>query len=563
MTWRNTRFSDVIQINPMVPMRRGIAYPYADMKAITVGAREIYPSEQRVFASSGSRFIRGDTLMARITPCLENGKIGRFFGIPGIPAHGSTEFIVFRGKEEQTDNDYVYYLVKSDLVKNYAIGHMNGSSGRQRVPTEVFKNLEIDLPPLSEQNAIAKVLGALDDKIDLNRRMNETLEAMARAIFKDWFVDFGPTRAKMEGREPYLSPDLWALFPDRLGDDGLPMGWEMKKIDSFVERLNVGKKYESKTVEQTGRVPVLDQGKSGIIGYHNDEPGLSPTPDKPIIVFANHTCYMRLVMFPFSAIQNVLPFVGHGVDTLWTYFATLDKQKFIEYKGHWPDFVIHEVAVPSTNLTFAFSEQIASLCQRIFANEQENEKLAKARDMLLPKLMTGEVRVKSNIISLADFLKERALRSCREHGYVDIPAICREQYIVTVEDLTLPSKAELRYENDSFFIYTRSKQDFYSLAHELAHWATDGEVIKVHGVAARKGESSMSPQKETEADNLAADILMPDEFVREYLGESPTPDEKLVKRLQKQLRVTEPAMHYRLGNLGYKMPYRTFKNSEV
>ena len=76
-----------------------------------------------------------------------------------------------------------------------------------------------------EQTAIASILGALDDKIDLNRRMNETLEAMARAIFKDWFVDFGPTRAKMEGRAPYLAPEIWALFPDRLDDEGKPEGW--------------------------------------------------------------------------------------------------------------------------------------------------------------------------------------------------------------------------------------------------------------------------------------------------------------------------------------------------
>ena len=75
---------------------------------------------------------------------------------------------------------------------------------------------------MREQHAIASVLGALDDKIDLNRRMNETLEAMARAIFKDWFVDFGPTRAKMEGRAPYLAPEIWALFPDRLDDEGKP-----------------------------------------------------------------------------------------------------------------------------------------------------------------------------------------------------------------------------------------------------------------------------------------------------------------------------------------------------
>ena len=93
------------------------------------------------------------------------------------------------------------------------------------------------LPPLAKQRAIAHILGTLDDKIELNRRMNQTLEQMARAIFQDWFVDFGPVRAKLEGRDPYLPEELWALFPDRLVDSELgkiPEGWEVKPLkDDF------------------------------------------------------------------------------------------------------------------------------------------------------------------------------------------------------------------------------------------------------------------------------------------------------------------------------------------
>jgi type I restriction enzyme S subunit len=87
--------------------------------------------------------------------------------------------------------------------------------------------LRISLPRVKDQRAVASILGAFDDKIDLNRRMNETLEAVVRAIFKDWFVDFGPTRAKMEGREPYLDPELSSMFPHRLDDEGKPEGWRI------------------------------------------------------------------------------------------------------------------------------------------------------------------------------------------------------------------------------------------------------------------------------------------------------------------------------------------------
>ena len=109
-----------------------------------------------------------------------------------------------------------------------------GSGGTRNALTKgMIESLELPIPPLSEQRAIAHVLGTLDDKIELNRRMNQTLEEMARAIFKDWFVDFGPTRAKMEGRERYLPVEVWELFPDRLVGSEIgevPEGWEVKSV---------------------------------------------------------------------------------------------------------------------------------------------------------------------------------------------------------------------------------------------------------------------------------------------------------------------------------------------
>lgn len=253
-------------------------------------------------------------------------------------------------------------------------------------------------PPLKEdeQRAIACILGTLDGKIELNRGMNETLEAMARALFKSWFVDFDPVRAKAEDRDTGLPKEIADLFPARFVESELgeiPDGWQVKTIGDVVERLSVGKKYEQKTVVATGKVPVLDQGKSGLIGYHNAEPGIIASVDRPIAVFANHTCYMRLVYFSFSAIQNVLPFTGKGVDTVWAFFATKGKQSFLEYKGHWPDFIIHHIAVPEQGLTVEFFKTVHPLLKRIWTNEQETRNLAAIRDALLPKLFSGEVRV--------------------------------------------------------------------------------------------------------------------------------------------------------------------------
>ena len=228
--WREVPFSEAVWINPQVRLKRGAVYPFVDMAAVSADSRSTHSVGEREFKGSGSRFQSGDTLMARITPCLENGKIARYEAPDGNgTAHGSTEFVVIRGRPNVTDNDFAYYLTQWEEVRNYAIGQMTGTSGRQRVPVDSLDHLTVSLPPLPEQRAIAHILGTLDDKIELNRRMNQSWK-MARAIFQDWFVDFGPVRAKMEGREPYLPPELWELFPDRLVDSELgeiPEGWSL------------------------------------------------------------------------------------------------------------------------------------------------------------------------------------------------------------------------------------------------------------------------------------------------------------------------------------------------
>ena len=196
--WPRMSFAEAVVVNPAVRLERGMTYPFVDMSAVTAGTRCVHAVEQRAYSGGGSRFQGGDTLMARITPCLENGKIARYCtDQPSVAAHGSTEFIVIRGRSGVTDSEYAYYLTRWDELRSYAVDQMTGTSGRQRVPVDSLGYLKVPIPPLPEQRAIAHILGTLDDKIELNRRMNQTLEAMARALFKSWFVDFDPVRAKM------------------------------------------------------------------------------------------------------------------------------------------------------------------------------------------------------------------------------------------------------------------------------------------------------------------------------------------------------------------------------
>ena len=184
----------------------------------------------------------------------------------------------------------------------------------------------------------------------------------------------------------------------------IPEGWEERKIEDVIQRLPVGKKYSQKTASHSGNIPILDQGKSGIIGYHNDKAGVHASTDDPVIVFANHTCYMRLIMYNFSVIQNVLPYCGRSISIYWIYCATFGKQKFIEYKGHWPDFVIKNIAVPDEVLTSKFGKAVETSFQKINANEKEIQYLSNLRDTLLPKLISGEIRIPE-----AEKLTEEAL----------------------------------------------------------------------------------------------------------------------------------------------------------
>jgi type I restriction enzyme, S subunit len=144
--------------------------------------------------------------------------------------------VLIRPNPSNLNSRFLRLWLNSPTLLRHIHGFRDGTvAERLNMPT--IRGLPIPIFDRYEQDAIVSILGALDDKTELNRRMNETLEAMARAIFKDWFVDFGPTRAKMEGREPYLVPDLWALFPDRLDDYGKPDGWEIGTLREVAQSV--------------------------------------------------------------------------------------------------------------------------------------------------------------------------------------------------------------------------------------------------------------------------------------------------------------------------------------
>lgn len=317
-------------------------------------------------------------------------------GPEAVDAIAYTGIIRFRSCSPQLHHLYLRAFLSSRSFVEQAERMATGSVIKHFGPTHL-KQMAITLPPFETQVQIAKIFDVLDDRINLLRDTNTTLEAIAQALFKSWFVDFDPVRAKSEGKLPEgMDEATAALFPDAFEDTELgmvPSGWQVQKFGDFIERLSVGKKFDQKSALASGTVPILDQGKSGIIGFHNEAPSVKANLDTPVVVFANHTCYMRLICFDFSAIQNVLPFIGKGVDTVWVFYATKGRIKFSEYKGHWPDFAIEKTVVPSEELTHLYRSAVDSAVRRMRLNEMEAETLANLRDTLLPRLISGQLRI--------------------------------------------------------------------------------------------------------------------------------------------------------------------------
>lgn len=188
--WGWIKAKDFMLFNPKESIKKGTVVKNVPMDKIEPKTKEI-PSYELTEYKGGVKFRNGDILMARITPCLENGKISQvsILDYNEIGA-GSTEFIVLREKEGISDKDFIYYLSNSEYFKEPAIKSMVGSSGRQRVQRDVVENLEIYVPPLETQKKIGKVLSFFDKKISLNKKINKNLEEQLLRIFDSWFLKF-------------------------------------------------------------------------------------------------------------------------------------------------------------------------------------------------------------------------------------------------------------------------------------------------------------------------------------------------------------------------------------
>lgn len=384
--WTSRRISDIAEINPRESICKGVKAKKIPMDVLQPFTRDV-PSYQIEEFKGGTKFRNNDTIMARITPCLENGKIAKVQCLDdGEVGFGSTEYIVFRAKSG-IDPNYLYYLICSPLVREPAIKSMVGSSGRQRVQTDVVANLQIAIPSLKVQEKICGILKAIDDKIRINAEINKNLQAQAQAFFLHLFAD-------NESVIPASIADVALNVTDGVHNtvhddpDGEYLLLSCKNIKggslsigTSERRINAEtfEKLRRRTKLAKGDVLISSVGTVGELLLVNTEPSnyefqrsvamVKPNPDivSPVYLYeALLSQKAELINAAHGAVQQCL---------------------FISDIAGFP------IGIPTQDDLLTFDEVVTPMFDTITANEAESIRLAALRDALLPKLMSGEIDV--------------------------------------------------------------------------------------------------------------------------------------------------------------------------
>ena len=376
--WSTIRAADFIDFNPRLSLKKGAIATKVAMDKLKPFSKKIPETEKTEF-NGGAKFCNGDTVMARITPCLENGKTAYVDMLDdGEIGFGSTEFIVMRAKAGISDPQFVYYTAINPTFRNVAIKSMVGSSGRQRVQQSVLEELELSVPNLDEQRRIGSFLAGLDEKIALNNRINDNLQQQAAALFSSLYdrtnteVRFTDLIQILGGGTPKTGENTYwngniAFFTPKDVDTPYTLITEKTITEEGLSHCN-SRLYPVNTVFVTARGTVGKVGMSGV----------------PMAM--NQSCYAL---------------VGKETHQLLVYFYTLKVVDRLKHKASGAvfdaittkDFESEQIMKLSDDDARAFLCIAEPMFQKVLNNCIENLRLSTLRDSLLPKLMSGEIDV--------------------------------------------------------------------------------------------------------------------------------------------------------------------------
>jgi type I restriction enzyme S subunit len=420
--WKNIEIGKVINFNPSESIKKDTIAKKIPMDRLTVFEKKIKGFEFSEY-KAGPKFRNGDTLVAKITPCLENGKTAQVDILQDNEvAFGSSEFIVLR-ENEHTINDYIFYLAKSPAFRKRAISCMEGTSGRKRVNEGALKLQVLPIPDKVTQQKIAKVLSDLDAKIELNNKINIELEAMAKTLYDYWFVQFDfPYSPPSEGcpqdgvgiGKPYKSSGGKMVYNAELRRD-IPEGWELKKIKDIAKTGSGGTPLKSKKeFYENGNIPWINSGevnapfiictkkfitKKGLAGS-----SAKLFPKGTILMAMYGATAGQVSLIDIEACTNqavcgiipndfrLVPYVKFELHQLYDYLISLSTGSA---RDNLSQDKIKElfIIMPREDILEKFYKVSSSSFEKILMNLKENQQLASLRDWLLPMLMNGQVTV--------------------------------------------------------------------------------------------------------------------------------------------------------------------------
>ena len=381
--WFEKRLDEIAEFNPRESLKKGSIAKKISMDKLQPFCRDVPGFELEPY-SGGAKFRNGDTIMARITPCLENGKTAKVSVLEnGEVGFGSTEYIVFRAKDG-CDSDFLYYLVTSSIVRGPAIKSMVGSSGRQRVQTDVLQTLMVKVPDLETQKSISEILKSLDDKIAENRKINDNLYEMVNAYYTSLFKDVECEMTTIGN------------YAERIYSGGTPttsnaaywggtFGWF-----SSGETRNRFVISTEKSITQTG----IDNSSTKLASKHDivmASAGQGFTRGQTSMLLID--TYVNQSVIVIHADRNILPYLFWNLANRYEELRAISDSSSIRGSLTTKMIAAFEIPLANNDVIQTFSDFAWAVIPQIENNLLENERLAALRDSLLPKLMSGELDV--------------------------------------------------------------------------------------------------------------------------------------------------------------------------
>lgn len=395
--WKTVKFLDYIELNPKVSIAKGEVCPFIEMANVDCNMRQPRCFEYKPF-TSGVKFQTYDTVIARIEPCLQNGK--GFLFTKKVVGFGSTEYLVFRAKHDKTTHLFVYYFMRTHEIKTLMCNSMSGATGRQRVNNDVFLNLEVKIPSYDEQQRIATILSRYDSLIENYQKQIKLLEEAAQRLYKEWFVDLhfpGHENTKIV--------------------DGVPEGWEKKRISDVCDTIGGGtpstkvqEYYEGGNISWVTPTDITRNNSLCLLSTEKkitqeglDHSSAKMLPEETILMTSRASVgYFGICDFEVCTNQGFISCVPFKKNfQMYLLYNLINRVKEIRIKAGGSTYLEisksvfrnFDIISPSDDILNSFQYKVHKILDEVRYLSKQIRHLTEARDRLLPKLMSGKITI--------------------------------------------------------------------------------------------------------------------------------------------------------------------------